>query len=52
MKKLMAAGAVVAMGDTPDAAVEECKRIARERGLPLPEVMRKLDQELADKHQP
>lgn len=28
---------------------EECKRIARERGLPLPEVMRKLDQELADK---
>ncbi len=31
---------------------EECRRIAREHGLPLPEVMRKLDQELAGKLQP
>jgi hypothetical protein len=30
---------------------EECKRIAREHGLPLPEVMRRLDQEIAEKRQ-
>ncbi len=31
---------------------EECKRIARERGLPLPEVMRTLERQLAERHQP
>jgi uncharacterized protein (TIGR00299 family) protein len=31
---------------------EECKRIARERGLPLPEVMRRLDREIAEHRQP
>jgi hypothetical protein len=28
------------------AEFEECRRLARERGLPLPEVIRRLDQEL------
>jgi hypothetical protein len=31
---------------------EECKRIAREHGLPIPEAMRRLDQEIAERRQP
>jgi uncharacterized protein (TIGR00299 family) protein len=42
---------IVSRGDVETIApeFEECKRIAREQGLPLPEVMRRLDQELAGK---
>jgi uncharacterized protein (TIGR00299 family) protein len=42
---------IVVRGDVETIApeFEECKRIAREQGLPLPEVMRRLEQELANK---